>query len=94
MEEKHEIIAPNFISKPSSMSSPTHASYKHIAAKVELKGIRLTILTTGRDEILALLTGLPLALKTGATISCFSSIKKSSCTESYAFSIGGLVDRA
>ncbi|WP_283576989.1 hypothetical protein [Limosilactobacillus oris] len=62
MEEKHEIIAPNFISKPSSMSSPTHAPYKHIAAKVELKGIRLTILTTGRDEILALLTGLPLAL--------------------------------
>ena len=52
------------------------------------------ILTTGRDEILALLTGLPLALKTGATISCFSSIKKSSCTESYVFSIGGLVDRA
>lgn len=43
MEEKHEIIAPNFISKPSSMSSPTHAPYKHIAAKVELKGIRLTI---------------------------------------------------
>ncbi|MEN3241161.1 hypothetical protein PWJ47_06965 [Fructilactobacillus sanfranciscensis] len=35
MEEKHEIIAPNFISKPSSMSSPTHAPYKHIAAKVE-----------------------------------------------------------
>ncbi|WP_163614509.1 hypothetical protein [Fructilactobacillus sanfranciscensis] len=43
MEEKHEIIAPNFISKPSLMSSPTHAPYKHIAAKVELKGIRLTI---------------------------------------------------
>ena len=42
MEEKHEIITPNFVSKPST-TAPTHAPYKHIAAKVELKGIRLTI---------------------------------------------------
>ena len=65
MKEKHEIIAPNFISKPSSMSSPTHAPYKHIAAKVELKGIRLTILTTGRDEILALPNWLTFGFENG-----------------------------
>ncbi|WP_047770166.1 hypothetical protein [Limosilactobacillus panis] len=43
MEEKHEIITPDFISKPSPMSVPIHAPYKHIAAKVELKGVCLTI---------------------------------------------------
>lgn len=43
MEERHEIITPNFISKPSTMSAPVHAPYKHIAAKVEFNGIRLTI---------------------------------------------------
>ncbi|WP_367333655.1 hypothetical protein [Limosilactobacillus sp.] len=50
MEEKHEIITPDFISKrspklpsPMSVSKPIHAPYKHIAAKVELKGVCLTI---------------------------------------------------
>lgn len=43
MEEEHEIITPNFISKPSTMSTPIHAPYKHIAAKVEFDGIHLTI---------------------------------------------------
>lgn len=43
MEEKHEIITPNFISKSSTMTAPISTTYKHIAAKVEFNGIRLTI---------------------------------------------------
>ena len=42
MEEKHEIITPNFVSKPST-TAPISATYKHIAAKVEFNGIHLTI---------------------------------------------------
>ena len=43
MEEKHEIITPNFVSKPST-TAPIFVTYKHIAAKVEFNGIHLTIL--------------------------------------------------
>ena len=44
MEEKHEIITPNFVSKPST-TAPISATYKHIAAKVEFNGIHLTVNT-------------------------------------------------
>ncbi|WP_169470707.1 hypothetical protein, partial [Limosilactobacillus reuteri] len=43
-EEKHEIITPDFVSKPSTMTvSPIRTPYKHIAAKIEFNGIELTI---------------------------------------------------
>ena len=45
MEEKHEIITPNFISKAASTTAslPSHPSYKHIAAQVTINRIHLTI---------------------------------------------------